>query len=53
MIKTTSLPSQLAASSLGVELRVQSGDVAVVGGSRSGLSTGHSDDQSEPRSRRC
>jgi hypothetical protein len=42
--KTTSSVSQLSASPLGIELRVQSGDVAVVGGSQSGVSISHSDD---------
>jgi hypothetical protein len=42
--KTTSFSSQLSASPLGIELRVQSGDVAVVGGSQSGVSISHSDD---------
>ena len=45
-IKTTSLAWQLSATRLGIELRVQSGDVAVVGGSRSGVSINHSDQQS-------
>jgi len=43
-VKTTSFASQLSASPLGIELRVQSGDVAVVGGSQSGVSISHSDD---------
>ncbi|HYB29973.1 MAG TPA: DUF4097 family beta strand repeat-containing protein [Solirubrobacteraceae bacterium] len=42
--KTTSVASQLSASPLGIELRVQSGDVVVVGGSQSGVSISHSDD---------
>jgi hypothetical protein len=42
--KTTSLASQLSASPLGIELRVQSGDVAVVVGSQSGVSISHSND---------
>jgi Toastrack DUF4097 len=42
--KTTSFASQPAASPLGIELRVQSGDVTVVGGSQSGASISHSDD---------
>ena len=41
--RTTSFASQLSASPLGIELRVQSGDVAVVGGSQSGVSISHSD----------
>jgi putative adhesin len=42
--KTTSFVSQLSARPLGIELRVQSGDVAVVGGSQSGVSISRSDD---------
>jgi len=44
-IKTTSLARQLSATPLGIELRVQSGDVAVLGGSQSGLSISRSGDQ--------
>jgi hypothetical protein len=54
-IKTTSFASRLSASPLGIELRVQSGDVAVVGGSQSGVSISHSDDSvfgQGPRERR-
>jgi len=43
-IKTTSFASRLSASPLGIDLRVQSGDVSVVGGSQSGVSISHSDD---------
>jgi len=42
--KTTSFASQLSASPLGIVLRVQSGDVTVVGGSQRGVSISHSDD---------
>jgi Toastrack DUF4097 len=42
--RTTGFASQPSASPLGIELRVQSGDVAVVGGSQSGVSISHSDD---------
>jgi Toastrack DUF4097 len=42
--ETASFVSQLSASPLGIELRVQSGDVVVVGGSQSRLSIRHSDD---------
>ena len=43
-IKTTSSALQLSSPPLGIELRVQSGDVVVVGGSQSGVSITHSDD---------
>jgi hypothetical protein len=42
-LKTRSFSAQLPGSVLGIELRVQSGNVDVVGGSRNGLSISHSD----------
>jgi hypothetical protein len=42
-MKTTSVTSQLSGSPLGIELRVQSGDVTVVGGSQRALAVSHSD----------
>jgi hypothetical protein len=42
-MKTTTVSTHVPGSVLGIELHVQSGDVTIVGGSRSGVAISHSD----------